>query len=399
MIKLLWGNIVRRRGQTIFTVTITSITMFIFVLLFSVFFLLKQGLTLSEERLGADILVQASSISDDGTEMIFSGKPINVYIPKEIASEIKGIDGVEKVTTQFFAHTLAEECCSTGKEIRIVGYDEDSDFIIKSWLEEKNISKLSDDEVVIGSNVQSALGDKMRVVTKVYSVSGSLFETGTGVDETIYMNMSEARKIAGSMYDLKYLWEDKNPEDVISSVLIKTNEDADKEKIAEIINNKSIGVKAIVTSSTINRFRNMINAIKNIILGMWFAFFICVSLCLFSRFAGLVKERKREIGLLRSLGITKFSIFLNILLEIIITAEAGGIIGSIFGAILTPFATNKLTEMLALPIASYNYKFVFVSIAVGLFVSAILGICASVFPAIRCASLEPQEAISRAELD
>ena len=57
MRKLIWNNIVRRKNQSVLTVLITMMTVFIFVLVLGVFITMEQGLRLSRERLGADVVI------------------------------------------------------------------------------------------------------------------------------------------------------------------------------------------------------------------------------------------------------------------------------------------------------------------------------------------------------
>ena len=70
MKKLIWNNIVRRKNQSILTVMITLMTVFIFVLVLGVFVTMKQGLDLSRERLGADVVILPEEANVDGYELL-----------------------------------------------------------------------------------------------------------------------------------------------------------------------------------------------------------------------------------------------------------------------------------------------------------------------------------------
>ena len=57
MLMLIWKNISRRRAQSALTVTITMLTVLVFVMVLGVFQTVNQGLHLSRARLGADAIL------------------------------------------------------------------------------------------------------------------------------------------------------------------------------------------------------------------------------------------------------------------------------------------------------------------------------------------------------
>ena len=57
MFMLIWNNIARRRTQSALTVTITALTVLVFVMVMGIFQTVNQGLALSRERLGADAIL------------------------------------------------------------------------------------------------------------------------------------------------------------------------------------------------------------------------------------------------------------------------------------------------------------------------------------------------------
>lgn len=103
-----------------------------------------------------------------------------------------------------------------------------------------------------------------------------------------------------------------------------------------------------------------------------------------------VTERTREIGLRKALGATEKDIRNQFLFEAIILTGMGGIIGVVFGVILSFLASIILTNYAAL-----DWKFAFpVSAALlGIGVSASVGLIFGIYPARRAASLNPIEAL------
>ena len=59
--KLAYLNVTRRKSQSLLTGIITAVTILMFVLVFSIFSVVQDGLALTNERLGADIIVLPNS--------------------------------------------------------------------------------------------------------------------------------------------------------------------------------------------------------------------------------------------------------------------------------------------------------------------------------------------------
>lgn len=396
---LAWRNTIRRRSQSMLTVIITTLTILTFVIVFSVFLIMQEGLTLSSERLGADVIVLPDEAKADAYQTLFTATPANVYMPKYIIEKVAEIEGIEQVSPQFFTQTLSGECCSYGDEIRLVGYDEKTDFILKPYFNEQNFDRLEDNQVIIGSKVEAFLGNKVAILAEPFTVVGTLYPTGSGMDETIYLNIDVARKLAQDIAKLQYLWSDALPEDLISSILIKTENGISPSEVADKINQSGLGVQAVATSETINNVRSQMETISKVIFALWLSSLLIAALSLIGRFNSLAKERKKEIGLLRAIGIQKNQIFQLILSEAWIMAFAGGVAGSILGCICVTPILGILKNALTLPSGIWTFSAALKSGGFGILVALLLGSVASVYPAWKSASLDPQEAITQGGLD
>jgi len=100
----------------------------------------------------------------------------------------------------------------------------------------------------------------------------------------------------------------------------------------------------------------------------------------------VVSERTREIGLRKSLGARRRDVLWQILTESVTLSTFGGIVGTALG-FLVAFGISKLTP---LPAAVEPW-----SVALGISVTAIVGLFFGLYPAMQAASLDPIEALRR----
>jgi len=104
-----------------------------------------------------------------------------------------------------------------------------------------------------------------------------------------------------------------------------------------------------------------------------------------------VTERTKEIGLRKAIGAKKRDIMFQFLVESLVLAVTGGIIGILIGVglakIFTVVAVETVFNRLSKTIISFK------SIALSFTYSAIVGIFFGLYPARKAASLDPIEAL------
>ena len=101
----------------------------------------------------------------------------------------------------------------------------------------------------------------------------------------------------------------------------------------------------------------------------------------------VVSERTREIGLRKALGARRRDIVWQILTESVTLSTFGGVVGTFLGFVAGASIISKLTP---LPAAVQVW-----SVAIGIGITAVVGLFFGLYPAMRAARLDPIEALRR----
>lgn len=397
---LIWNNISRRRAQAVLTITITFLTVLTFVLVFAIFQVMKTGIQLSQERLGADVLLVPKGASVDGQELLFRAIPENIYMDCDILQDVSKLNGISAMSPQFYSQTLDSSCCDTGKEIRIIGFDQDTDFILKPYLGQTEYKRLTEDEIILGGNFDPLLvGQRYIVLASVFDVAGQLYPTGTGMDDIIFMDIDTARKISSESYGLKELWDNRDPYQFISAILIKLDAETDPDAFAKQVEESGIEVQCVLTSETVSSLQEQLDVTMTVLLVLWCASLVIAALALYGRFSALAKDRKKEIGLLRAIGVKKGKIFGLVIGEACTMAVIGGCLGSILALLCVNPVIDALRDVFSLSPSVWTLPLALTCGSAGLLLACLLGFLAALLPAIRSASMEPQTAIMQGEIN
>lgn len=400
MLTLIWNNIARRRTQSVITITITTLTIFVFVMVMGIFQVVTQGLELSRERLGADALLVPKYASATGSDLLFTALPENIYMDAAVLEQAKQLEGVEAMTPQFYNQTLDASCCDAGTELRIVGYDAETDFILTHHLEIAGQEPLKSDEVIMGSNYSPDLiGQMYFLLGKKFTIANVLKPTGSGMDDVFFVDMDVARQMCLDSAEIARNWQDKDPFTKISVIMVKLQPGTDGAFLVEQVEKAGLDCRVVLTSETISALQKQLEAIMKVMFALWMAALAIAVLALTGRFNALAKERQKEIGLLRAIGLTKGRVFALIIGETGLMALMGGVLGSGFALLCMGPAIELLREAFVLSPSVWTDSMAALCGITGVVLAVVLGFAAAVSPALKSASMDPQTAITQGEVN
>lgn len=242
------------------------------------------------------------------------------------------------------------------------------------------------DSVGLGKKVIP--GNTVIIQDKSFQVVGILEKKGSFIfDNVAYLNERDLDSISnyGDKIDIIAVQPTNKDE------MQKTKEDIEKE--LRKVRNVKVGEENFEVSTP----ESSLATVNGILGGVQMFIVIVASISIFIGALGIVNtmttsvlERKKEIGIMKSIGATNFQIFLQFFIESSLLGLVGGFIGAAFGTLIGfigVIGINSFVNSELVP--SINFALIFFS----LLGSFIIGGLAGIAPAIRAANQNPVEAL------
>ena len=312
---------------------------------------LRNGIDSLESRLGADIIVVPYAAATQGSyeSVILQGNPGAFYMSNSVIGEIsEEIEGIEKLSAQYFLVSAKAGCCSV--RVQIIGFDPETDFSVTPWIERSYGKELSDGDVIVGAMVEVSTGDDIKLFDQKVNVVGQLERTGTELDTAIYCNVNTVKQLMQAA-QVKQLvdYNGSDPDKVISSVLIKVRGDYDIDDVTSDINLHVRGIKAIRAKSMISSVSDSLSgvssAISVLIAVIWALSLIIMAIS----FSMINNERKKEFAVLRVLGASRGMLSKIVFKEALMLTFAGGVCGILLTLLIGVLFSDSLTSSIGVP--------------------------------------------------
>ena len=398
LLSLGYANFSRRKRTSAMAVILTAIAVMTIVTAGSLQSEIKEGLSLSQQRMGADVVIYPKETKISDEELLFSGIPQMVYMEDSVIDNKLPEKDILNISPQVFLQTLpGADCCSTDEEYRIVGIDKDSDFLISSWYD---TSDLKNNQMLIGAGSSLQVGMKMFILGCTFDVVGQLPQTGSSIDESIFIPLKQSRIIGKQRFsqdDYHYFEKNQDISNLVTCYLIQLRDNADPEKFIKAAENAGLDAQIIAGSSVHTKLKQHMNSLIKL-----FAIFSCIiiftsCLGLYAFFSSNFGSRNREVGYLRSLGLTKADIFRLTLTEVAFSAGVGGIIGAAIGTLSLRPLLSLLQTLIVIPFGAADITETIAAILGGIFAALIVSCIAAIIPALKNAALDPATAITEEE--
>ncbi|WP_300410839.1 FtsX-like permease family protein [Lagierella sp.] len=393
MFKLAVRNVFRRKNQVLIAIFVTLISTMVFTVVYNIYHETKVGLKLNQDRMGADVVIYPAKAKSNPQDFLYSGVSEMKYIEEKSLMEKIPLEDVENITNQFFVKTLPGGlCCGTDKTYRIVGVDNETDFLIKPWLKDENLQKIEEGNMILGQNVGDEFGKKAFLLNNVFDVKGKLYKTGSGFDESIFMDLDTVRTLGKNTFSTDY-FDEKDPKDLITTSFIKLKEGVVVEDFIKNLKVEDLGAKVIHVSQLREVIKDQVKSFLSIFMIFAVLVFFATGIAVSTLYNMMAKERKSEIGYLRSIGLSRFQIIEESFLEVLIQAGIAGVIGALLGGVTTVLISGQIKKLMSLPIG-YNVKGIIISMILSIVFALVISLLSTIRPILKNASIEPSQAIT-----
>lgn len=363
MNSLVFTNMLHRPARTI--VSIVGIGVGILLIIFTV------GLTNGslrdrarrEANVGAEIMVRASgSLGLSGSEAL--------RIPVEMTREIETVEGVQRAVAIAQNSVAAKDTNTGSRLIDAVNFDEYAEIAGLQIIQGRKFSDGSDEaaaDTAWLAQKKLRVGDTLNLYERKFTIVGS-YEPSAGGRVKIPLSTMQAQLGA---------------EGKATAVLVKLKPGFTEDQVAQSLQNRFPDNQILLTRELEELYMQgfpALNVFLNVVIGV--AGVVSAMIILLTMYT-TVTERTRQIGVLKSLGMSNFGIAMTIVKEALLISAGGVLFGVIGTFVLKAALSNTLTVQIEPTI-------VFSIIAVGL----ISGVIGALYPGMRAARLDPVEALS-----
>jgi len=400
--KIAIKNLKNRSLRSWLTILGILIGVFLIISLLSLSEGLKETISKQLRSLGSEmIFIMPGDISNPLTMFMGGAK-----LESEDLEIIKKTEGVEKVLSMSYQSIVARYE-QEGKTIFLAGLplEEGKELLerYQGWsLAQGRWPNTARREVIIGQQlVKDIFKKELKVDSEIilkgtkFKIVGILNSLGSKTDDSfIYMDMNLYQEITGEKRG------------TAQTAIVKVQDGSDVNKTAQRIKEnlqktrkKTAGGESldfsVITSERMSGIAGNIMAIIQLIVMVFASIAILVGgIGIMNTMFTSVRERTREIGIMKAVGAKNSSILMIFLIEAGIIGLVGGFGGTILGIILAKFIESYGQVH---PIFYFKASLSPGLILFGFIFSFLIGCLSGYFPAKRAANLKPVEALRRYE--
>ena len=393
---LAWRNIQRRPFR--------SCCLIIIIMLFSATLFggsvlmknLSLGISGMASRLGADILVVPYGYEKNLEVALLRGEPSSFYLKADLIDKIKDIKEIEAASPQLFIASLSAACCTS--KVQLIGFDQQSDFVIKPWLQTQLNQPLADDQVVVGSKITSNVGEEIMFFNHPFKIAAKMDSTGMGFDTSVFMTiptaqslMKEANLIEGDIDHFA---------NYVSSIFIKVDPDYQpKDVVNQIMPKYAIdyNIDFVMTKGILSNISKWLNGFSTIVYSLSAIFWVLAIIVIFVIFSSSLNERKREISILRILGASRGDLVKMLLRESLIISALGGIAGIVIAGVLIYAFSLLICQSIGLPCMNISITDGLIYALMVFMLTLIIGPLSSIYSALSLTKFDAYQTLREGE--
>jgi putative ABC transport system permease protein len=375
------NNLRRRKGKVFFLILGLTIGITTVVTLISITRMMNEDISKKLDEFGANILIipRSDDLSLSYGGMSFGGVAIDTQTLKDSdIPKIRQIEVRENIST--VSPKLVGVIGMEGKRVPLMGVHFDEEVKLKKWWKIHGNTPKTREEVLLGNEVAIQLfkstGDTLSINGRPVKIAGILDETGSQDDFLIFA-------------DLAFVQEVTKKQEALSLIEVSAFcNTCPIEEIVRQISKQLPHAKVTAIKQTLQTKMEALEHFKKFSIGISVIILLIGSLIVFTNMMASVNERKREIGIFRAIGFRKSHVVRIIFLEALIVGLIAGVVGCLLGLgisqIIGPILTGvKGGKWVVDPLLIFG----------AIFLSGLLGILSSAYPALHASKMDPTVAL------
>jgi putative ABC transport system permease protein len=268
-----------------------------------------------------------------------------------------------------------------GRPLGVIGVDWAEELGIKSyWSVAQGARPEAPDQVLAGSAAARTLGlgpgTAIEVEGRAFQVSGILAPTGGDDDGVVFADIGTLQQASGRG-DVAHFVE-------VSALCAG----CPVEEIVAEIEHMLPGAEVKALQQVVKQRMMTVHFVNSLALSVSLVILLTACVMIGLSVFSAVNERKHEIGVMRSLGFSRFSVFVVFSMEALLTGMLAGAIGYAGGFAVSGKVLSVLEMTRAATLSFDPAHFLLTMAAV-----ALLSMAASAYPAFKAARMDPSRAL------
>ena len=343
-------NIIGRPARSIMLIIIAA---FLSVSIFAgavISIALRNGFSSLESRLGADIMVVPYEASSKSKleNIVLQGNTGYFYMDSKYLDEISEIEGVDRISEQYYLASVNAGCCSASVEI--IGFDPETDFSIQPWIKKSKSKDIGYLDVVVGNDLNAFVGDTLSFFGVKVNVIAKLDKTGTSYDTTVFTTRETITKLIDASLDKQLnTYAGINSGNIVSNILIDVKDGYSIEEVLNDINIHYKKLKAVRTTNLISGVAEGLSGVSKVATIVVIFVWVIALMIMAVSFVMITNMRKKEFAVLRAIGASGRRLFGIVMEEGLMISLVGSIAGVIIGMIIIIPFSGFIEQSLGLP--------------------------------------------------
>ncbi|MDW7774309.1 MAG: FtsX-like permease family protein [Desulfobulbaceae bacterium] len=375
-------NTWRKPSRTVLLLMVFTLGVMSIVALYQVSLVIGTSMEKKLSTYGANILVlpgnETLSVGYGGFhlgDMLYDVQPLS---EKTSVAAVRSIGHSDRISA--VAPKLVTTTRINGTAVAVVGVRWEDELPIKSYWATDGAFPSSPDEVVVGSkaaaNLGISAGDTIYLMEHPFRISAVLYPTGGDDDNVILADLGTVQRVTNRPDEVSFL-----------EVAALCSGCPIDDIVAQMRGNlPNTEIKAL--SNVVNQRMASIHFVQRLVLSISLVILVTAATMVGLSMLSAVNERKKDIGLLRSLGYSKGRIFFIFCLEAGIIGILSGTLGY-FSGFAASFKALSLLAMAegARPVFDLNHLLLTCAVI------SIVTVAAASYPAWKGARIEPSQAL------